>query len=82
VQRLGTVSTRGAVTIVHFTNRHNTRSLDFKDYEFSRATMTDLWEGGYNDVRRSITNPERYSVTELAEGIRVFDLTASKEPKA
>jgi NTE family protein len=81
VQRLGTVSTRGPVTIVHFVNRHNTRSLDFKDYEFSRATMTDLWEGGQNDVRRSIANPELHSVTELAEGLRVFDLTA-REPRA
>jgi NTE family protein len=82
VQRLSTVSTRGPVTIVHFINRHNTRSLDFKDYEFSRATMTDLWQGGYNDVRRSVANPERLNVTELAEGIRVFDLTASREPNA
>jgi NTE family protein len=26
VQRLGAVSTRGAVTLIHFTNRHGTRS--------------------------------------------------------
>jgi NTE family protein len=74
VQRLGTVSTRGPVTLVHFINRHNTRSLDFKDVEFSRATVTDLWEGGLNDVRQSIANPDWQRVTDVAEGIRVFDL--------
>lgn len=77
VQQLSAVSKRGMVTLVHFVNRHNTRSLDFKDYEFSRATMTDLWKGGYDDVRRSIANPDSYRLTDLAEGIRVFDFTAS-----
>ena len=43
VQRPSGVSTRGAVTLVHFINRHNARSVDFKDYEFLRATVTDLW---------------------------------------
>ncbi len=74
VQRLSTASTRGPVTLVHFINRHNTRSLDFKDYEFSRATVTDLWEGGQDDVRRAISNPAWQRVTDIAEGIRVFDL--------
>ena len=76
VLRLSAIRTRGPVTLVHFINRHNTRSLDFKDYEFSRATVKDLWEGGHNDVRRSIANPDWHLVTELAEGVRVFDLTA------
>jgi NTE family protein len=75
VQRLSAVSTRGPVTLVHFINRYNTRSLDFKDCEFSRTTVTDLWEGGHDDVRRSIANPDWHRVTELAEGIRVFDLS-------
>jgi NTE family protein len=74
VQRLCAVSTRGPVTLVHFINRHNTRSLDFKDCEFSRATVTDLWEGGHNDVRQAIANPDWRRVTDVAEGIRVFDL--------
>ena len=51
VQRLRAVSSRGAITLVHFIDRHNTRSQDFKDCEFSRATITELWDGGFNDVR-------------------------------
>jgi NTE family protein len=75
VQRLAAVSTRGAIALVHFINRHNTRSSDFKDYEFSRATVTQLWEGGLNDVRRSIAHPEWRNAMELAHGIHVYDLT-------
>ncbi|MDN5848581.1 MAG: patatin-like phospholipase family protein [Nitrococcus sp.] len=80
VQRLSQVSTRGAVTLVHFINRHNTRSLDFKDYEFSRATMTDLWQGGHDDVTRSISNFKWHRATEVAAGMRVFDLTPIGDP--
>jgi NTE family protein len=75
VQQLAAVSTRGAIALVHFINRHNTRSSDFKDYEFSRATVTELWEGGHSDVRRSIAHPQWGTAMELAHGIRVYDLT-------
>lgn len=75
MQRLAGISTRGAVALVHFTNRHNTRSSDFKDYEFSRAIMNDLWGGGLSDVRSAIEREAWHNVVELAEGIRIFDLT-------
>jgi NTE family protein len=75
VQRLTTISTRGAVALVHFINRHNTRSANFKDYEFSRATVTDLWEGGLEDARRSIDSPEWREATDVGNGIRIYDLT-------
>jgi hypothetical protein len=42
--------------------------------EFSHATVTDLWEGGHNDVRRAISNLAWQRVTDIAEGIRIFDL--------
>jgi len=75
VQRLAGISKRGAVALVHFTNRHNTRSADFKDYEFSRATMNDLWQGGLSDVHDAIEKEAWHNVMELADGIRIFDLT-------
>jgi NTE family protein len=75
VQRLTTISTRGAVALVHFINRHSTRSANFKDYEFSRATMTDLWDGGLEDARRSVDSPEWKDATDLGNGIRIYDLT-------
>jgi len=75
VQRLTAVSTRGAIALIHFINRHNTRSSDFKDYEFSRATVTELWEGGLSDVHRSIAHPEWRNAMEVAHGIHIYDLT-------
>lgn len=76
VERLAAVSKRGEVALVHFINRHNTRSSDFKDYEFSRATVTALWEGGLGDVRSAIDRQAWRDAVELARGINVYDLTA------
>ena len=78
VKRLSAISTRGPVTLVHFVNKHNTQSLDFKDYEFSRATMTDLWQGGHDDVRRAMTNSEWLRAKDVTRGMRFFDLTAQR----
>ncbi|WP_321945212.1 patatin-like phospholipase family protein [Paraburkholderia sp. J10-1] len=84
VEQLAAVSTRGEVMLVHFTNRHDTRSSDFKDYEFSRATVLDLWEGGHSDVRHAIATEAWRNATEMAQGIHVCDLTptnpAQREP--
>ncbi|RZF27921.1 patatin-like phospholipase family protein [Paraburkholderia sp. UYCP14C] len=75
VQRLTAISTRGEVALVHFTNHHNTRSSDFKDYEFSRATVNELWEGGLGDVRSAIERQAWRHAVELAHDIKVIDLT-------
>jgi NTE family protein len=78
VQRLKAVSTRGAVTLVHFINRHDTSSSQFKDAEFSRATVTDLWEAGEADVRDAIAHPEWRHLTDLGPGIRFYDITKQR----
>jgi NTE family protein len=75
VQRLKEVSTRGAVTLVHFINRHDTSSSHFKDAEFSRATVAELWEAGQTDVRHAIAHPEWRRLTDLGYGMRVYDIT-------
>ena len=74
VQRLATVSHRGAVALVRFINRRLAHSSSFKDADFSRATVTELWEAGRRAVRRSIAHPDWRNVTELASGVRIFDL--------
>ncbi|MDW3684309.1 patatin-like phospholipase family protein [Cupriavidus sp. CV2] len=75
VERLTAISTRGAVALLHFINRHNTQSANFKDYEFSRATVTDLWNGGLEDARRAIASPKWKEAMELASGIGIYDMT-------
>jgi NTE family protein len=75
VQQLKAVSTHGAVTLVHFINRHDTFSSQFKDAEFSRATVRELWEAGEADVRQAICHPEWRQLTDLGHGLRIFDIT-------
>jgi NTE family protein len=77
VARLSAVSTRGAVTLIHFTNRHSTCSSHFKDAEFSRATVDTLWEAGETDVREAIAHPEWRRLTDLGHGMRVYDITGA-----
>ena len=78
VERLKAVSTRGAVTLVHFINRHDTSSSQFKDAEFSRATVKELWEAGEADVRDAIAHPEWRRLTDLGHGMRVYDITKQR----
>jgi NTE family protein len=74
VRKLKEISRRGRLTLVHLVNRHDTKSSDFKDYEFSRATVNDLWQGGHDDVQRVLEHPDSCRVTELGNGVRFFDL--------
>lgn len=74
VQKLEEISRRGAVSLIHLVNRHDTKSSDFKDYEFSRATVDELWQAGHGDVQRVLKHPDSCRVSELGNGVRVFDL--------
>jgi NTE family protein len=59
---------------VHFINRHHPRATSFKDAEFSRATVTDIWQGGLADLRSTVANPQWHRATDYAEGMRVYDM--------
>jgi NTE family protein len=74
VQKLAAISQRGPLSLIHLINRHDTGSADFKDYEFSRATVDDLWRGGQYDVQKVLTHPEACRVTDYGNGVRIFDL--------
>ena len=74
VQALRAISTRGKVSLIHLINRHALRSSQYKDCEFSRATVTDLWNAGAADVRRILTDPASVRVTELSDSLSVYDL--------
>jgi NTE family protein len=74
VQKLEEISRRGAVSLIHLVNRHDTKSSDFKDYEFSRATVDELWQAGHGDIQRVLKHPDTCRVTELGNGMRFFDL--------
>lgn len=71
----GAISTRGAVALLDFINRHDARSSNFKDYEFSRATVLKLWDFGYRDAHKVVSGPQWREATDLGNGVHVCDLT-------
>jgi NTE family protein len=75
VQRLEAASRRSEVSLVQLINRHNTASGSVKDYEFSRATINQLWAAGLGDVRHSVEHVDWRKANEHHEGVRIFDLT-------
>jgi NTE family protein len=62
------------VSLIHLVNRHDTKSSDFKDYEFSRATVDELWQAGHDDVMRVVKHPDACRIADLGNGVRTFDL--------
>jgi len=63
------------ITIAHLINRRFAHSANSKDYEFSRATVRQLWQAGLDDVRRAHAHRDWLKATEVESGVRVFDLT-------
>jgi NTE family protein len=66
---------RRQITIAHLVNRRLSTSSNAKDYEFSRATVRELWAAGLDDVRRSWRRREWLEAREVVNGVRVFDLS-------
>ncbi len=76
VKALRAISSRGKVSLVHVINRHALRTSQYKDCEFSRATVTDLWNAGLSDLQRTLTDQASLRVTKMGNGLHVYDLVA------
>jgi len=63
------------ITIAHLINRRYSHSANSKDYEFSRTTVRELWQAGLDDVRCATAHRDWLKATEVANGVRVFDLS-------
>jgi len=74
VKALRGVSTRGKVSLVHVINRHALRTSQYKDCEFSRATVTELWNAGASDLQRTLTDHASLRETKMGNALRVYDL--------
>ena len=73
-KRLATACKQGDISLVHLINRRYSHSSSSKDYEFSRATVMDLWHSGLCAVRQSIAHPEWRNAVKNVNGMRVYDL--------
>jgi NTE family protein len=48
-----------------------------KDFEFSRRTMEEHWQAGYEEASRSLRQPEILERPDESEGVRIFDFSQS-----
>jgi NTE family protein len=75
VLRLAESARPARMTIAHLINRTLSNSATWKDYEFSRATMNELWAAGLHDVRKGVTKERRLAREDAREGTHIVDLT-------
>jgi NTE family protein len=84
VQKLAPIRDVGEMTIARLTNRGLSHAGFSMDYEFSRATVKELWATGLEDVRRSVADIEAMQPTEIGCIARLYDLPpgigSAKEP--
>ena len=60
--------------IIHLIYRAQSYEGIAKDYEFSRRTMEEHWQSGYEDAVRTLRHPEVLERPDNLEGVRTFDL--------
>jgi NTE family protein len=81
VKALEAVGERGHIDIVHLVNGRCSYTGSTKDYEFSRATVKELWAAGLEDARRVVAHPQRLIRTKVSESVRVYDLMRGSRRK-
>ncbi|CAM4205576.1 patatin-like phospholipase family protein [Palleronia rufa] len=75
VEALREKSTQHSVTIVQLIHRGVIREGQFKDYEFSRLTMTEHWAAGEADAQRTLAQKERFLNAAAPGEMRTFDVS-------
>jgi NTE family protein len=63
--------------IVHLIYRSKNYEVQSKDYEFSRTSMIDHWNAGYNDAIRTLRHPEALQRPTDSNGVATFDLATN-----
>jgi NTE family protein len=63
--------------IVHLIYRAKNYEGQSKDYEFSRRSMSDHWQAGYNDAVRTLRHPEALQRPTDRSGVATFDLVVN-----
>jgi NTE family protein len=74
VQDIAAISGEARLDIVHMINRRTRYTSSSKDYEFSRATVNELWDAGLATARRTFAHLGDLKGTRTQDGIRVFDV--------
>jgi len=59
--------------VVHLIYRARAYEGHSKDYEFSRLSMEEHWQSGYQDAVATLRHPEIFERPEGREGVKTFD---------
>lgn len=71
---LRAVADRKVYKIVHLIYRSRHYERQSKDYEFSRLSMQEHWQAGYNDAVRTLRHPEALMRPGDRSGFATFDI--------
>jgi NTE family protein len=74
IEILRAVADRKVYQIVQLIYRAKHYERQSKDYEFSRISMQDHWQAGYNDAIRTLRHPEALHRPTNSSGLGTFDL--------
>ena len=72
---LAEASGQAVYNIVQLVYHSPTYEGQSKDYEFSRRTMLDHWQAGFDDAGVALSHPEVLALPALADSPAVFDFT-------
>jgi NTE family protein len=65
--------------VVHLIYRAKSYEGTSKDYEFSRRTMLEHWQAGYNDAVRTLRHRQVLQRPTSPEGLSIFDLSKAED---
>ncbi len=68
--------------IVHLIYRSRSYEGIAKDFEFSRRTMEEHWNSGYDSALRTLAHPEILKLPDRLEGVRTFDICQEEESQS
>jgi NTE family protein len=74
---LKSVADHRVYQIVHLIYRSKNYEGQCKDFEFSRISMTDHWNAGYNDAVRMLRHPEALQRPTNRAGCDTFDIAVN-----
>jgi NTE family protein len=74
---LRAVVDRSVYKIVHLIYRSKNYEGQSKDYDFSRLSMRDHWQAGYNDTIRTLRHPEALHRPSETDRVETFDLAVN-----
>jgi NTE family protein len=74
IELLRSIADRKVFRIVQLVYRSKHYERQSKDYEFSRLSMLDHWQAGYNDAVRTLRHPEALTRPTDRSGIETFDI--------